>query len=194
MKEKNKKKEKNCESKYEKQCEKRDTIEKERRKCTESDRKRFDSRRKNSSRASNESCRKGKEKRYYSQQSIFPIPWNLNSFFTSIPDILDTNISKTTQRFYASCNKSEEELKQICEKRKQKCKTKKKEKKCVKGPAKCISRKKPIKKTCSQSLQKEKDKKLREPTNHEKYCANRKKAFKIGLLYVILLYYIFLYV
>ncbi|XP_024888046.1 histone-lysine N-methyltransferase, H3 lysine-79 specific-like [Temnothorax curvispinosus] len=177
-----------CKPKCEKRRKKRDISEKERQKCTGSSRKRSNScRRRNSSRAGDKSCNKVDGKRRYSQQSIFSVSQDRKSFSTLIPDIaLGTNISKTTQRFYASCSKDEKDRKQSpsCEKRRRKCETKEKDeikKRCVKGPAKCISRKKTIHKmrTC-QSTQKDKHKKSCKSTkksNREEFCTSRKKEF-----------------
>ncbi|XP_077268625.1 uncharacterized protein LOC143900790 [Temnothorax americanus] len=177
-----------CKPKCEKRRKKRNISEKERRKCTGSSRKRSNScRRRNSSRAGDKNCNKADGKRRYSQQSIFTVPQDRKSFSTLIPDIaLGTNISKTTQRFYASCSNDEKDRKQSpsCEKRRRKCETKEKDeikKRCVKGPAKCISRKKTIHKmqTC-QSTQKDKHKKSCKSTkksNREEFCTSRKKEF-----------------
>lgn len=179
-----------CESKCEKRCEKRNVNEKKR-KCTGNNRKRSSScRRRNSSRTSDKSCSKVDGKRRYSQQSISSVLQDRKSFSTLIPDIvLDTNISKTTQRFYASCSKEEKNRKQdpTCEKRKKKCGTKEKDetkKKCVKGPAKCMSRKKTNDKmqVCQSCMKKDKDKKFESTikTNHEEYCTSRKEEFMKG--------------
>lgn len=181
-------------------CKKRkklDINEKEQRKCTRKNRKRSNScRSRNSSRAGDKSC----GKRCYSQ-SIFSIPQDRKSFSTLISDIvLDTNVSKTVQRFYTSYSKYEKENReQFCEKRKKRCRTKEKDevkKKCVKGPAKCISTKKPI--IMCQSTQKDKDKKSHESTkrsNHEKFCTSRKKEVMKGKLYLILSYfYVIIYI
>lgn len=172
-----------------------DINEKELRKCTrKNNQKRSNScRRRNSSRAGDKSCSKVDGKRCYSQ-SIFSIPQDRKSFSTLISDIvLDTNVSKTVQRFYASCSKDkEEDREQFCEERKKICRTKEKDevkKKCVKSPVKCISRKKPAIKC--QSTEKEKDKKSCESTkrsSREEFCINRKKEFMKGKLYLILLY------
>lgn len=175
-----------CESKGEKRCEKRNFNEKKR-KCTGNNQKRSSSRKRNSSRTSDKSC---SGKRRYSQQSISSVLQDRKSFSTLIPDIvLDTNISKTTQRFYASCNKKEKNRKQdpTCKKRKRKCGTKEKDetkKKCVKGPAKCMPRKKTNDKVCQSCVKKDKDKKFDKSTtiktNHEEYCTSRKEEFMKG--------------
>lgn len=173
-----------------------DISKKKQRKCIGNGRKRSNScRRRNSSRAGDESCNKVDGKRHYSQQSIFSVSQDRESFSTLISDIiLDANVSKTTQRFYASCSKDEKDREEgpSCEKPKRKCGIKKDEikKKCVKGPAKCISRKKAIDKmrTC-QAAPKDKHKKScesKKKSNHEEYCTSRKKKFMKGIFNIFI--------
>lgn len=182
-----------CELKCEKRRRKCDISGKEWRKRN----RRKRSNRKNSSRSGDKNSNKIDGKRHYSQQSIFSIPQDRKFFSNLIPDIvLGTNVSKTVQRFYASCSKVEKDRKQdICNKRKRKCEAKEKDKikeKCVKGPARCISRKKISNKKSQicQSIQKDEFKESCESTKkskREEYCLGRKKELMKGKLYLIYL-------